>query len=528
MNSANSPTNENHGDGGEYVGLGAGSTDEISSTVGKGSTVGAGSPKAKRRSESESKVIAGLAVHLLPPETTRFHDARDVTAAVKLASRILEEASKPKKEYAYEIFPRNAVMSMKSIASTFKEWGWEVLNSPGATSKYVGQLLDSIYRDIQIRRGLQATALRQRGRRGDPGDETRVACIVIKNLLRDLGMDTAFGRQLDDAVGRFWHDLVDIWLKTDQQLKKDIEKIPAVSPTLFSEICVDSSYEEYAAARKPPDNLGTDGLLSVNLWLDGTFRDRFAGDGDMDDSLITLSTLNRWPEYLCPGESRYSNPFAECIAELARSAEERDGLQGKFDLGVRRFREIWARLMLIEFSRTCCSEPAIQRLQDIGGVWRELEPGERADISETVSDDPARLVECVAGFLRGGLPLSLMALPFHGGGVQSPALRPYARELDALLHGLSQVSQLAWRLNIPKDDSQEIENAVRAERARIIEMDATLMDPASTATQERVRGGAEVVQRLKSPSSFGRIKPHLLFRYAYDHSLLDELLVKKQ
>jgi len=150
------------------------------------------------------------------------------------------------------------------------------------------------------------------------------------------------------------------------------------------------------------------------------------------------------------------------------------------------------------------------------------------DISEAIHDDPARLVECVTGFLRGEMPLSLTTFPFHGSEIQSPALQPYARELDSLLLGLREVSELALRLNIPKDDSQEIEDAVRAEKARIKAMGAALKDPANPTTQERFRRGEEVVKGLKSPSSLGKIKPHLLFRYAHDHNLLDDLLVKKQ
>ncbi len=475
------------------------------------------------RSADEAQVIAALAVHLLPTGTP---DASDVTAAVQLASRLMEEASKPAVKNAYEFFPRNAEMNMAEIAKIFEDHKWAVLTSRGTVLKYVGQLLDSMYRNIQVRRSLLATALRQRERRVDPGDEARVAGVVIKNLLRDLGMDTAFGLQLDDAVGRIWHDIVDIWLKTDQQLKRDLVKIPSVSPSLFSDICVDSSYEQYAAARRPPDGLGTDGLLSVILWLDGTFRKQLAKSGDIDGSLNTLSMLDRWPEYLCPGERRFSNPFAECITELAKSAEERDGLLEKFERGVQRYGGIWARLMLMEFSKKCTAEPATQRLQEIVRAWNELESGKKAEIGESFYDDPARVVGCVVSFLQGEMPLSLTTLQFHGSGILTPALRPYARELDSLLLGLREVSELARRLNISEDYSQEIKDAIRAEKTRISEMGTVLADPDKAATQERVSFGGRVIQGLKPPSSLGRINPHLLFRYAYDNKLLDDLLVK--
>jgi len=92
--------NENDGDDGGEGSLVADSTDKARPTD---VPVGAGSPKGKCRSKLDAQVIAGLAVHILPPETAGLHDARDVTIAVNLASRILEEASKPKKEYAYEM-----------------------------------------------------------------------------------------------------------------------------------------------------------------------------------------------------------------------------------------------------------------------------------------------------------------------------------------------------------------------------------------------------------------------------------------
>jgi hypothetical protein len=239
-----------------------------------------------------------------------------------------------------------------------------------------------------------------------------------------------------------------------------------------------------------------------------------------------LFRLNLWPEFLCPNDRHISKPFAECIAGLNADPVEQEALSGTFDLGIQRFSRILGRFMFAEFSGNFSADSLSGCLHEIRRTWDAQELGTRANLSEMFPADPPRTIECISSFLRGEMPFFPVSLPFHGFGVASPILRPYAQHLDMLLHSLRELRQLAYHLNV-KDEFQETEDAIRAEKTRIVGMGEELVDTENKATQEKIGKGEELVKPLESKFNPGKINAHLLFRYAAERGLREDLLVRK-
>lgn len=469
--------------------------------------------------------IATLAVQLLSAGSPSTHDAREIANAVALATRIMEEASKLPKVRAYELFQRGAGLGIGEIAEIFAEKGWDKLKSYNSVADRVRDLLETMHQDIQVRSALVTASFRQRFSRIDPEETEREARAGIKSLLRKLGMNTFIDHRLEDVANRFWVDLIEVWLLGERQMNDELAKSAVASPALFSSICLDSSYENYTRWRRPPDGLAADGLFGVILWINTHLRHQIAEAGKQKDAMDKLFKLNLWPEFLCPEDRRYSKPFAECIASVNAGPTTEDSLLEKFDLGIQRFSWILARFMLSEFSAQFSTEPLCRSFDRITTSWNQLEPGEKMNLSEGFVADPPQIIECISSFLRGEVPFFPARFPFHGVGMKFLILRPYAQNLDRLLHSLGEASQLAHRLAV-SDGFIEFQAAVRAEQTRILQMAEELGDAESQATQQKISEGEKLMKPLEKKFDLGKINAHSLFRYASTRGLLNDLLIR--
>ena len=473
----------------------------------------------------------------MPPSAT------DLTNAVKQALKLMEVVAKPLVEYAHELFDPDIRMSMRDIAEAFREAGWDGLGSYNTVTKYVRQLLGAMHRDLETRRAFLATAFREKIRTPDPVGDALRARKSIADLLQEVGMAAAFGRNLDLATDRFWGGMVEAWIAADVQLRANQRKMKLITPAFFTEICADASYEAYIETLGPPDDLSGDDLLAVVLWLDGPFRKLIKAKTDPDDTephQVTLCVLGTWMETLSPGSYRYSSPFAECLVGLeirgnrdAGEDEDQDGggtMEADFVRGVQRFSEVLAKIMLVEFSKRLDGESAIAALDAVSQAWRALPSDEKAELQDRLHGEPSVAIDAVARFVAGRMPLFRRHHPFVR-PVRPRILRPYLEHLKSLEYAIEEVRDLARELEIDVGDLEEatkrVEDAVKMEVKRVIALAAELVDPDSEGTRARLARGEELITKAESGFSPGRVRPHLLFKYAAERSLLEDVLVRK-
>ena len=81
--------------------------------------------------------------------------------------------------------------------------------------------------------------------------------------------------------------------------------------------------------------------------------------------------------------------------------------------------------------------------------------------------------------------------------------------------------------NKPESELQKLEDAIRSEKTRIIELSEKLADLDDAETQRRVKRVGTLMASLAKEFSPGRINPHLLFRYAAQRGLMEDLLVRR-
>jgi hypothetical protein len=245
-------------------------------------------------------------------------------------------------------------------------------------------------------------------------------------------------------------------------------------------------------------------------------------------------------ETLSPGSYRYSSPFAEFLVGLeirgnrdAGEDEDQDGegtMEADFDRGVQRFSEVLAKIMLVEFSQRLDGKSAIAALDAVSQAWRELPSDKQAELRDPPLGEPSVAIDAVARFVAGRMPLFRRHHPFVC-PVRSRILRPYLEHLDSLVDAIEEVRDLAGKnkLNIGdlEKTTKEVVAAVRTEVARVIALAAELVDPNSEGTRARLARGDELIRKAESGFSPGRVRPHLLFKYAAERSLLEDVLVRK-
>lgn len=495
---------------------------------------GGNTPGPRRKKQSADKVpdalsIATIAAQFIPPGAWDFQDLRMASEAVKLASRIMEEASKQTTIRAYTLFDSEAELNMRDIAETFREHGWAKLQSHNTVAKLVLELFDAMHRDIQYRRALLATAFRNKSTRIDPEEAESEARRGIKDLLQSLGMNFLVAHRIDDLVNHVWLDLVDEWLIGERHLKKELAKLECASATLFSEICVDSSYEDYAIAQKYPKALAENELLAVVLWMKVRLRRELENVETREGVMAKIVALNQWPGLLYPGERHISKPLAECISYLKDHEVEQETLLKKFDQGIDKFSQFLGCSMLIDFSREFHTEQLLFCLKQIKSDWDNAREEDKEQLSEFFDDEPPLEIKWISSSSWDTVPFYPMGMPYDGRDVKSPILYPYAKRLDRLLHSLGNCEYLASSLFCHAGVTQGLQRAesvVRSEKARIIQMSEELQDDKTETYQRRISLGEKLTEPLGSEFKPGKIKVHLLFRYAAERGLMEDRLVK--
>ena len=479
--------------------------------------------RAAKKGKAANKLsIAAIAAHLL---ASNCPDSRELAEAVAVASRIVDEAARTPQLMAYQIFPREGQLSIREIAEVFKEHEWKKVNSPGTVTTLVRDLLDAMHRDIQEQRALVAAAFRNKRLAIEPEQAEFAAIARFKSVIQELGMDLAIGTKLNDLANRFWHDLVEAWLQGENEIGKNLAKLSGASPSVFSAICPNSSYEEYLEARRPPRDLGADGLLAVILWLNHRLRGALAEGENRESANNILSELNLWPGFLFPIDRHTSQPFAEYLGSLNVEPVDELALLKKFDLGVQRFSNVLGRVMLAEFSTKIPNNKRSEFLQELRNKWNNLEADEKANLSEMIFGEPTQTFECVSSFLRGEMPYFPTRLPFHGAGTPFP-IRPYAQNLEMLLHSVREAGRLACHLGMA-DGLQDIDDLVKEEHVRIVEASGELSDSQHKATQEKIARGEKLAQEVASKFNPGTVNAHMLFRYAAERGLQPVRLVRR-
>ena len=476
--------------------------------------------------QPEPMAVANLAAVILKSGGPLPPDARELSEAIKLALQLLEAASKPVVQYAYELFPRDSVMSTKGIADVFKEHGWKDLESPNPFERRIRNILKMMYRDIETRRAFLACTTREKLPSLDPTTAAIDVRKAITSLLYELGMATAFDRQIDVLVDQVWWELADAWTVADEARREKLKGMKLVSPALFAEACVDLSYTGYAEALRPPPDLSGDQMTDVALWLHGEFRETLVNGNDVADHevLDSLCVLNGWLEALCPGDRRYSNAFAECIVGISLAGEHAwENKERDFDSGLRRFGGILAKVLLVEFSRSLEAEALIPRIEEMARSWHELDDEKKAELIETLIGNPVIAMDAVKAFLQRGVPYFHRRFPFvatarHG------FFRQYIEDLDSLRSALEELKDLATQTGRGFELSP-LEVSIDTETRRVKEVAKGLATPADEARRDRMDKGKMLIE--KSKFTLGSVNPYLLFRYAAERSLETDTFTRK-
>lgn len=514
----------------------------------------------ERASQEGQKFLATLTAQLLPPVGPGGHDTKALSEALSLASRLLEEASRPRKEFAYELFCEDAAMTMREVAETFEEYNWEGLVAPNTIAKYTRLILDDMHRQIEIRRALLSTASRH-----VPGGVNLIrdrprASRMIKNLLVDLGMARSFGADLEFVVERTWNELSETWLKADGRLREEMARLHPISPSMFSEICIDVGYNQYVATRCPKGVLKSSGLLDVIRWLDGPIRKKLLGDDgeggqDREKTQGLLALINHWPDYFFPGDWRYSNPFAECIVAFDKTGlgdgitadveadddvpdDDRVRLERTFDSGIDGLATVWAKLKLRELAKKLTTASAIKSLEKAAGWW-DSHAGEDGCVNaDAFVADPADVIDSLARFLRGEQLYLSRSLPLTG-ELKKGLLKPFLRDLESLLLDFNLLigfSEQTEAFGEPDQLHEEdgwkelmsVREALRKENASLFALDKKITEAIPESVHAVYSKAEKIIDDATPKSRPGQVNAHLLFRYAAERGILNTLLTRRR
>jgi hypothetical protein len=475
---------------------------------------------------AERLAVASLAVQLLPSGASTSTDASDVSRAVEFARQILEATKIPRKQHAFDLFSRDQTANAEEISSIFSEHDWPGLRTKKTVLKYIRNLLAALFRDIGIRRSILEAALRQHAHGPDLPTAVDVATNRIKSLFGELGLDTAFGPNFDDVAELFAYDLIEEGLKASRNLGQEIDDVRLSTPALFNKMCVQSGYLEYAALRAPPSDLGLENLADIIIYMNGPLRERLHQDECAEDFLNVLLTLDPWPEYLWSHTQRKKTPFAECIALFHRKPEDREGLTKLYDMGVRRFCSLWTALQLKELGARLTTDSLVASVDTARTKWTNLPHSDRGEISERFIEEPAWIIRIASNFLRGEAIPDLMGLPFDGNDVRSPLYKSYSKSLVSLFRIVEELNELGMELDLDlAEGCQKLEEKLRMEQTRVRELDLQMKDP-DHLTETTMQGQRLVELAISREFDPGKIKPHLLFHYAYNRDLFASVLTR--
>lgn len=469
--------------------------------------------------------LANLAIGLLPAPKAGGHDYDDLKMAVRTATQLLEEASKPLKQEAYELFKSDEIKSLNELADIFEDW--KDLKSVNTVTKNVLELLDLLHRDIEKRRTVIAIARRQRMANRflpDAGEET--AKESIKALLLAQGMDTEFGSGIQGAVDGIWSDIVERWLATDKQWRQALESDPAVSEELFHNICPEIDYREYLANRYPQRDFSAAAMLDIIMWLDRRFR-RLKAKA-WKEHLPKLVVLGHWLERLLPRSIRLASPLGELTHAIGRlKGSTKTPIKTGLDTTISRMSEIWASVRLGELSARVRDSLTSAPIRDILAAWENLPASDQKELSEPILWEPRAAIDTLARFIEGSEIYLPMILPFQRTRMNISWLSPYQKKLDALSMTITALEHLESTLSAHGGGvAKQLREAMSVEQASITDLDLSLVDTDSAESNDGCDRAEKLLDFAVKTFSPGRIRPYPLFRYAAQRGWKRELLAR--
>ena len=536
--------------------------------------------QAKADQAKDEAEIISIAVRLLAAGVPSEPGPGQVDSAVR-ASRALINEVRQSRSHPCNVFDSAAIMSMEDMAEHFKEHDIRKLTSTASVTRRVLKILIALHRDIQRRENLITAAFRQFASRINADDAELESKRLIRVLLERTRLSLAFDRHCEEVVSAVWQFLIERFLMQERRTRAQIESTRNHTREYFELICTDMKYDQFTAGLAPPENLKADQMLDLIIWLEERFATHLRTRSIDQDDLVRLEAINRWPAFIYPNDSILSRPFAVFLAEYTAGDDGTEEHAVRFHDGLQRLSELEQRIRISELAgrwinygsigeqdgRHETSGPSANSGADTvddpaaikataesiltdsaggsadggqerwGGVndwqmldwlrglrseWRRLDQETRSSMAERFFIDPENLVAQAERFLSDGRILLLGAQPFDGNQVKNPLLRNHARNLQVLSRCLRELQRFAEAVGRPADVTESLLRFLKREIEGWNEIDGSISHKESPERKRRLDSGQKTFDGVKclDASAIGKVRPHLLFRYASDSGLL--------
>jgi hypothetical protein len=521
-------------------------------------------PSEVQKEREEMTKVASLAVRLLASCGPAANRSEQISAALRTARVLIAEAEKHPQIHACDLFEPHQVMSVKDIAQCFKEHDWSSLSSEGSVKKRAIEILTALHHDIQRRSNLLNSAFQQLHRNINPEHAEREAARHIRELLERLGMSSAFGDGITQAVTNTWQRLLEEWLGRVLSAREQIEQTRKHTPEYFESICPDLNYSDFCASLRPPADLCSDDLLNLGLWLNHDFRKRLTDrQVECSNELDGLATLNHWPECIFPYEPDLAKPFAAFLSSIKADYDEASDDLKNFDRGIIRLSMLISRMRMKELSELIQQPRAVEapgegkiaknagkagqakaskqakikppeaeakpwvapleRFQEIRSKFWALTEEQKTSLDETFFSDITVMVDAAVEFLATGRLVTGMAkYPWNTYMFRNPLLKTYATSLYSLHRYFKEQDRLFTDLGVDKAELIGMTSVIDQEMETVNNLNGELKN-AGDHLSKRLDEGRKLFEALvfKAPSP-GRIRPYLLFAYARDSKSLKD------
>ena len=506
--------------------------------------------------------VARLAVRLLATGEELTSDPRRVSAAVTTARQLLNEAGRQPKMHACDLFSHEAMMTYDDIAETFAENGWESLGSGNSVAKRVNEILVELHRDIGRRRDLMDASFRSIHLRMNPDELSIEAKRGLRDLVGGLGLADGFGETLDAVVSDAWSQLLGRWVKRTFTAVERLEATRLHTPEHFNAICVDTDYSAFSDAIVTMPELSADRFLNVILYVSETLRPVLKERPLRSDELERLAAANSWPERLFPDDPPLARPFAELLDYDAKGGADAKPRIEALERGLARFtwtfigiktKELAGILMRSDgrATRETVSEEVTQvadavedrsmaaddshpslprQLIDLTSCFEALPRDQKEILAERFSEDPQILVRRLERLLTEGRyrDFGQSSLPWDGTGLKFMPFRRYAIRIVSIRRLIGEVGELSrcCGQGIAVEGLLQILDAEK-KRLAIEDGELRLQGP-HHSLKSRLKEGGQLLDSAPSQTKrWGRIRPHLLFAYARDKGMLEDVLFRR-
>jgi hypothetical protein len=478
-----------------------------------------------------STEIASIAATVLKSTGSSPPSSQQIADAVKTAIQLLDAAKAPPHQHAYELFQPGDKQTIKEIADRFDENNWHKMGSYGTVLSDVKKILSQMHQDIQLRQALIIKNLRKRTNSPSHlwgGSSQQRA---IRDMLRKARMDNVFGPHLDIAVNCMWQQMLQAWVSADQKSQSLLGKLDLIDPFLFSEICVDTTYEKYCESQNL--ELTTEDFQALWRWLGEQFRDKLTANSK--DAVNILTLLNEWLQSLSPGNGIYFGVFAELLVELRASNNNSKILMSLLDEGLKRVAEIMAAERFHEFIRGTDNVNATQMVNELAIAWEEIGdemmPSPPLDASQVFGIFDT-LRSCFFPVKSASLGNHFVLVPRD---LSETYLGAYFRKLGSLSQVLAELSDIARQINrsdILTVSMKTLQIALQAEIQRCHKEAAVLgnpSDPGIASKIEKINGLMDSkIKNSKNWAGHQTVKPYFIFKYAHDRGVLVDKLFRER